>query len=435
MTDDGHGVTFSQALQTKPFTAIRSKNSRQKYHHRSIRFLSWMEMMMWNSFTKSKKKIIRTRHYYTDRNHFEQSFDIYSSCASNEVAATENNHEQERLHPKGDRHTVVILVVGSGWMGHCWWIYSMTSWWNSGGPINIAHIPNTTCVCVRHRGAYFQCPKLSLHEEWLSFLFGIFVIGGLLFGGMSLWGSCSALPPFLILMGFMTTILLLYMLLEYSSRGAASFDDMLHDVAQAMACYFDHHHKRQSSSPNDTAIYFGGYSSGAHVALTLLQRSDVWNNYLSTKPPTQLLNGILIISGVLAVRPETIPLPAPSSSNNKKQTTFMSLGHDKPQWLTNWVMQTVWGKDRQHDIPSPIAQEQFPKLPHLIVGNVCELCFGWCSPWLDVFFLGSPEIYVEILLAHGIPGRYRPVHSDHWNILASPQLRHILREELLVRKS
>jgi hypothetical protein len=97
------------------------------------------------------------------------------------------------------------------------------------------------------------------------------VIGGLLLGGMSLWGYNTVFQLILFLLGMSTTILLFYALLEYSSRGAASFDDMLHDVAKAMACYFDthhHHHKRQSSSSssspkNDTAVYFGGYSSGA----------------------------------------------------------------------------------------------------------------------------------------------------------------------------
>jgi hypothetical protein len=317
---------------------------------------------MWNRFrkiTQAKKKIFCTRHFYTDRKHFEQSYDTYS-CATEE-------EDERQPKEKGKQHqqrpsTVVILVVGSGWMGHCWWIYTMTSWWNSGGPINIAHIPNTTCVCVRHRGAYFQCP-IQLHQHVLSFhaLLGMLVIGGLLLGGMSLWGYSTVFPLFLFLMGLSTTILLFYALLEYSSRGAASFDDMLHDVAKAMACYFDTHHVHQSkrqSSPSsppkkDTAVYFGGYSSGAHVALTLLQRTDVWDNYLSTKQPTQVLNGILLISGVLAVRPETIPLPASSSTQNSTAAK-LSVGHDKPQWLTNWVMQTVWGKDR-HEIPSPIA--------------------------------------------------------------------------------
>ena len=48
---------------------------------------------------------------------------------------------------------VVVLVVGSGWLGHRNFIYAPTSWWNSSGAKNFARL-GYTCVCVRHRGAF-----------------------------------------------------------------------------------------------------------------------------------------------------------------------------------------------------------------------------------------------------------------------------------------
>ena len=70
-----------------------------------------------------------SRHYYTPSRRFEQSLDVYKPAGTGTPTAP-----------------LVVLVVGSAWLGHRWSIYAGTSWWNSSGPKTIAKV-GAVCVC------------------------------------------------------------------------------------------------------------------------------------------------------------------------------------------------------------------------------------------------------------------------------------------------
>ena len=85
-----------------------------------------------------------TRYYYSDDKLFEKSLDVYAPADGTR---------------DGSMPAAVLLVVGSGWMGHHWSIYRATSWWNASGPKTIASC-GTICICIRHRGAFFKVPPV-----------------------------------------------------------------------------------------------------------------------------------------------------------------------------------------------------------------------------------------------------------------------------------
>ncbi|GAX20628.1 hypothetical protein FisN_3Hh520 [Fistulifera solaris] len=194
-----------------------------------------------------------TRHYYSQKHRtFETSLDVY-------VPSTPNIS------------SIVVLVVGSAWMGHTPWIYRGTSWWNRAGPRAVAQT-SALCICVRHRGAFFQVPPLSVVCVIL----------------MMMWLGTT---PQITLILFLTWIWL-----KMVGQNAASFADMQSDVEQAIQWIQQNksHLCTQYTGGKDVPLYFGGYSSGAHVALTVLQRSPAI---------TSFFQGIVLLSGVLAVRP------------------------------------------------------------------------------------------------------------------------------------
>ena len=108
-------------------------------------------------------RIRRQKHYYTSQRLFEQSLDVY--------------------WPKYDfrEDLVVLLTVGSGWMGHPPWVYRGTSWWNSLGPKTIASALHCKCVCIRHRGAYVQLP------DWFTLLGYCLLLPVGIIAGALLW--------------------------------------------------------------------------------------------------------------------------------------------------------------------------------------------------------------------------------------------------------
>ena len=75
------------------------------------------------------------RVYYTPERRFEQSYDVYYPA-----------------NPDGSL-PLVLLVVGSAWLGHSALIYAVTSWWNASGPRAVAST-GAVCICIRHRGAF-----------------------------------------------------------------------------------------------------------------------------------------------------------------------------------------------------------------------------------------------------------------------------------------
>ena len=153
--------------------------------------------------------------------------------------------------------------------------------------------------------------------------------------------------------------------------------------------------------------------------------------------PEKLFQGILMISGVMAVRPERVTV-----ENTSGTTTIIETAQG-PRWLTDLVVRIVWGQQFAEKLPSPLVAgitgssngnnsnndntpSSPPRLPHLLVGNRNEL-FG--LSWLDVFFC-SRAYCDKVRAMTGQPAKYVQVESDHWNILNSKVLHDTLQDEL-----
>jgi len=350
-----------------------------------------------------------TRHFYTKNVLFEKSLDIYKPSY------------QDPDMP------IVLLTVGSGWMGHRWFVYRLTSWWNSGGPKNIASL-GTVCVCIRHRGAFMDgVPSLLEITPW------IILISAIIAALTTSWHFGVATALLLVLFRFLLII---------GNQGSAELEDMMSDVSEAIEWVKCNKHAlvlENHDMNNLPKMIFGGYSSGGHVSATLMNKRYFWEKY------GDIISGIIMISGVLAVKPVKVEMPFKSTTSSlstvitsddsfqsegdcdEHQTNpsfLMDFGNDKPRWLTDKIMSIVWGED-QYKIPSPIDNLHPPKVPRLLVGNHKEM-FG--LNWLDIFFCSKE--YHRRLIQKGIPSVYREVSSDHWNILASNELKEALREEL-----
>ena len=382
----------------------------------------------------------RRRYYYAESHNFEQSLDVYlpndsSSCRTD---------------------LIVLLTVGSGWMGHQPFIYRGCSWWNSSGPRTIASALQCPCVCIRHRGAYAQLP------DWLTILqYCLFPTGAVcsVLCMNRLW-EAALLPPVLILLfcGFV----------KWSAQGSASLDDMVDDVATAVAwakANTDMLLPVGMKTSEGYHVVFGGYSSGGHVAATLLQRPITYWSDHGLPSPHELFSCILYISGVLAVQPLEQQVDDSTDttvySGSRTSSSFSSQEEDgspitsepqsaplvltnsvkiprrkhsnTPVWLTNFVCRTVWGPGWVREIPSPLqnlfdrssSDNDVTKIPHLLVECRHEI-FGF--HWLDTFFCSTT--YAERLQQMGVPVALRQVPSDHWRILASRQLHQAVAEEV-----
>jgi len=349
---------------------------------------------------------------------FEQSLDIYKPIVESQADAE---------HIASKNLPIVIMVVGSGWIGHRAIVYASTSFWNSSGPKTIASL-GCTCVCIRHRGAFCVLPSASVLASVLAAILAVF------------WAALGWQAAVVE-----TTMLIAVLgLLARGGRGSAQFEDMLQDVAKALAFIesnkqllkiewagkadasvlapsasglsatdltkadFPFSASKEESDMNSKTMtdnsekdelprfVFGGYSSGGHVAATLLQRPDLFEKN-GLPSPDKLFHGIIMISGMLAVRPEKIDLP----KNGKETVTIET--PSGPTWLTDFVLETVWGPEKAQQIPSPLAQLRDPKLPHLLK---------------------------KVQHMTGEKAKYVEVESDHWNILSSVALRDALQENL-----
>ena len=331
---------------------------------------------------------LRQRYYYTTASLFEQSIDVYEPS----LGSDDTQHSSESK-------PVVLLVVGSGWMGHQPFPYLLTSWWNSSGPKSVAQSLNTTCICIRHRGSYF---KSFFIDGFMVILLLTLLIGysycysSEKCNNPSLFDVQSDLVVFTVILAFM------WFLWHWLAKGAATIKDMVEDVENAVTFVKENSDLilgKKVGSNETRKMVFGGYSSGGHVAATMLsQNPQKWK---------EEFHCILYISGVLAVRAGSIA----------------SL-ESKPRFLIDFVMRTVWGEQRT-SIPSPIESRDVVPLPHLLVACKNEV-FG--LPILDIFLCS--ELYHEKLNQLRIPVLLRHVHSDHWFVLSSSTLRLALKEEM-----
>ena len=344
----------------------------------------------------ANKKITCRRYYYNSHNgrSFEQSLDVYKPAFG--VTAV-----QKKELP------LVVLVVGSAWLGHRSIIYAATSWWNSSGPRAFAKQGCVT-VCIRHRGSF---PRVA--EESLTWMASILAVGATVYWVLadSSWED-DRFVLFSALVVVMS-ILVGWALLALGARGAADFEDMVRDVADALYWVQKYRATVYLRIPGDTSpqqkLVFGGYSSGGHTAAALMQRPKLLEARGLPKPE-ELFDAALFISGVLAVRP-------PKTTTNAAHPST---------WLTDLVTRVVFGKQGASRLPSPLhTLHKQPRIPHVLIGCIEEV-FG--LPWMDVFFCSRD--FCQSLRRYGVPARLVEVNSDHWNILGSRSLSSVLGKEL-----
>ena len=340
-------------------------------------------------YYKAQNEEINTARTTPRRRHFEQSLDVYLPTTLS----------------KG--MPLVILVVGSAWAGHRAFLYRGCSFFNSIGPASIAQTVGATCICIRHSGGF---PIISIP---ICCSIGI-VLVALFKAGMpeeDLWSLSTQI---------FAVVAFLHLLLRLGARRSAMFPDMVQDVADALQ--YIHDIRTNQDHPDTTlrqalskpsSVVFGGYSSGGHVAASVLQRPKLWAERDLT---TDWIDGVVFLSGVLAV----------SSQQH-------------PTWLTNFVTHSVF-RERIQELPSPVEEtahlpstNKKKKLPHLILQCRKELPLG--LNWLDAFFAGRE--YHDRLKERNIPSKYIELErQNHWSILGSRALSNILKEELpeLVKK-
>ena len=406
------------------------------------------------------------KYYYTSNNIFEQSIDVYRPTAT----AIENK--------SGTTNAVVALVVGSAWLGHRSFVYSPTSWWNSSGPKSISELGHV-CICIRHRGSFMKALSILtlVFVVAMSLLIMAFINTWINYADpavLSSWvrtlesmlGEEIIRQEVVFILLFATGLLLI----QLGGVGAAKYDDMTHDVMTALKfidtnsdklglkCCGEHEQSNPDAKSSKKRLFiFGGYSSGGHVASVVTQNNKLWNDY-GLAPPHLHCDCLLFISPVLATKSyhevvlkkisslsstTSLPSLSPSDtgssehqiltqqSSSSSSTDLSSLASSyvsssySPTWLTDQVVKAVFGQQASN-IPSPVhTYDKSPPIPHIFLGCKNEM-FG--LNWLDTFF-ASPS-YSELIASMGIESRYTAVQSDHWNILASNELRDHLRKEL-----
>lgn len=319
---------------------------------------------------------------YAGDGRFERSLDFYAPKSLAKSGAT--------------TPPLVVLVVGSAWLGHSRLLYSGTAWWNASGPKTFAKL-GIPCVSIRHRGA-FPCPPPV----------------ALLFALLAAYYFVAPLAQQMI-----SVCLVLGAVWHALAFGAASHDEMMDDVALALK-WIRNNRERLVMCGDDADTparprlqIFGGYSSGAHVAMSLLQRpGKLAQNGLTA--PMAGFDGVLLLSGVCSAR-GGMPLPA-------------------PKWATRIVSaitSVVFGSDAAEKLPSPVHTPQLtPAVPHLLIHCRHE-GFGIrpLEAVLDVLLCSKQ--YAAALSERGLPVQVRPVDSDHWTVLNSGALSDALQEKLL----
>jgi hypothetical protein len=292
---------------------------------------------------------------------FEQSLDVY-------IPKTKNS-----------ARPLVVLVLGSAWMGHSAFIYIGTNWWNSRCPKALAR-QGFPCICIRHRGAF---PKIF---SWNP------VVWTVLAPGVAL-GCCF--NPATALFGLLLFLLSLLLV----QKNDASMEDMVEDVADALVWVY-----RNRNMYSDK-LAFGGYSSGGHVASCVLQRIDLFRKR-TLPPPNEWIHCTLYLSAVLRLR-------------------LRNCDHRLPSFLVDSLLQCAFESET---VSSPIEMvSKAPDIPHLLTGCVNELFFG--LKWLDIFF--APDEYARLLAQRQVPAKYIAIRSaNHWTVLSTPELVAALTQEL-----
>eukprot|EP00967_Tisochrysis_lutea_P141896 scaffold261319_cov32-Tisochrysis_lutea.AAC.2 len=230
----------------------------------------------------------------------------------------------------------------------------------------------------------------------------------------------ALIPPALaVTISLIALVLLLYFVL---SSGCATFPQMLDDVAAALALVHKEKHNlvvpraakglgygllADSQRVLSGRVYFGGYSSGAHVAAALLlpRRASTLALARHGLPEdlTQIFDCVLYLSGVF--------------------------GGGAPGWPAV-LAKLVFGSAGGASLPSPLLRAS----ESLKVGHVLIRCqqeaFGLPIVEDAIQAILSGPAYEDALRRACVPIRVRVINSNHWNMLTSPELAAALHAEL-----
>jgi hypothetical protein len=393
------------------------------------------------------------RHYYTPDGRFEQSLDVYMPVKnSNNLASSKDEDAKQQEQPP---KVPVVLVMGSGWLGHKPYFYVMTNWWNSSAPKQICGRLGHPCVSIRHSGGYLfgrkAAPSSSSSSLTLSSVVAALTVAIIAALVLYLSPSSSTPPPAL-------AVIVVPLLLVIGCRegmGAAGIENMVEDVYTALA-YIDAHASEWGlrgcpSNEKTIPIVFGGYSSGAHVAATLLTASSL-SPLLSlnetgnaSKPPQEQqqlvsqrlehirIRSVLYLSGVLDVSPDSFLMSLLSR-------VVLGIPPSKvPSPLRALLSSSTGGKRTgdENDTNGGVVQRvSLP--PHIVIGCAREV-FGWSI--LDSAFCARK--YFDALRSHRSTPSREPADDEddtmillegwgvnHWSILSSMALRNALRTTL-----
>ena len=311
------------------------------------------------------------RFFYASNGAFEQSLDVYLPGSSTHSAP------------------LVILVVGSAWLGHLPIIYKPTSWFNAQAPRAIAR-SGAICLCVRHRGAFPKSPP----PTYTPTVFFSFFAAAIL--------RCS----FLAAMSVAVVSVILLRAWANVASSSATHAQMVDDVATALVWIKKNSVQINPKTIRVTCTWFAGYSSGSHVASSLLAKSDSFfiERGLPTPSKGGLCDAVLHLSGVFG---------------------SLENGNAAYQLLSS----AIFGSECIP--PAPVSEASLipSKIPHVFVRCSHEV-FGvpWVENWMHSI-LGGAE-YPAALKSRGLSVREFELQSNHWTMLWDPDLIRILATEL-----
>jgi hypothetical protein len=356
-------------------------------------------------FQKETNRYTLSRYYYSsqiDDRLFEQSLDVYRP------------HAKKYPTVANDNDPVIVLVMGSGWLGHVWWIYTGTNWWNASGPQLICEQLGYTCISIRHRGGFFRVPPLSSVVVASTTTCGLL---GILLGLWMTTTTTSQEPNIfssntILLAGYIYWLLFLWLFWIFLARqgqgAVTTIDEMVQDVEEALGYIQRQRTKLLNHLGDDAPFVLGGYSSGAHVVATWLSSSSSQQRKDDTQAQLLLdgmnVVGILYLSGVLSL-------------------------NSKCGWPMTMVTWSVFGAPA-HTIPSPLGRSPMtPNLRHLLIGCETEV-FGWtvldgtfCAQAYQEWLTSQCNMEARCTLLQGFL-------NNHWSMLSSQALAQALKDDL-----
>lgn len=312
-------------------------------------------------------------------------------------------------------------------------------------------------VCIRHRGSFMKTFTtltmvfIAIVAAALTAVINVVIADYVSWDVFEELVGVKPLPGGASIAGvYLASFATLVLLMELGGAGAASFEHMKSDVIDALT--WIENNRDVITAGGETKkkglLLFGGYSSGGHVAASLMQQPNLWEERNLTEP-----DAVLYISGVLSTKRydhdallrrassstmSSSSLPSLSPSDDGTSRTEASwrppfaaesshsplASNDSPTWLTDRVVKSVFGNEAS-SIPSPIhTYEKSPNIPHVFLGCYNEM-FG--LNLLDTYFCSAS--FSELLNRAGVKSRYIAVSSDHWNILNSTELSNALATE------